>query len=100
MVISGVCVIAVAPPKRIAQFNVFLITASFSCFAYIWLLLILMVFSPDVVEVWEGVLTLVWFALLVGCSGSPVHVLLNSPLLSPAGHPRLPRRHRHTEQVP
>ena len=35
--------------------KVFLVTASFSVFAYVWLIIILTVFSPNVVELWEGV---------------------------------------------
>lgn len=65
MVISGMCIIAVDNAKRIASFQVFIITASFSMFAYIWLLIILMGTSPNIVEVWEGVLTLVWMPLLI-----------------------------------
>ena len=38
----------------------------FSVFAYIWLLIILMVSSPDVVEPWEAVLTFLFFPLLTG----------------------------------
>jgi solute carrier family 8 (sodium/calcium exchanger) len=40
---------------------VFIVTASFSAFAYIWLLIILVGTSPDEIEVWEGVMTLVWY---------------------------------------
>ena len=50
---------------RIENFVVFCITASFSLFAYIWLVLVLMVFSPNKVEVWEAVLTFLFFPLLV-----------------------------------
>jgi solute carrier family 8 (sodium/calcium exchanger) len=35
-------------------------------FAYIWLLIILMVSSPNVVEVWEAVLTFLFFPILTG----------------------------------
>ncbi|KAK1890127.1 Sodium/calcium exchanger 3 [Dissostichus eleginoides] len=50
-----------------AAFNMFVIIAlSWSIFAYIWLYLILSVFSPGEVEVWEAVLTFLFFPLCVG----------------------------------
>lgn len=51
--------------RKIKDLGVYTVTASCSVFAYIWLLIILMVTSPDVVEVWEGVLTFVFFPILV-----------------------------------
>ncbi|PIO66666.1 Calx-beta domain protein, partial [Teladorsagia circumcincta] len=58
---------AVASPgvKRIQMFKVFIITAFFGTFAYIWLLVILILISPDVVEVWEAAVTLAFFLVLV-----------------------------------
>ena len=50
---------------RIQQFPVFCITALFSIFAYIWLLIVLVFISKDVVEIWEAVLTFLLFPILV-----------------------------------
>ena len=47
------------------NFNVFCITAFFSLFAHIWLVIVLVVSSPNKVDVWEAVLTLLFFPLLV-----------------------------------
>ena len=44
---------------------VFGVTATFSIFAYVWLLVILKVSSPNVVEIWESVLTFLFFPILV-----------------------------------
>ncbi|EYC44448.1 hypothetical protein Y032_0461g1883 [Ancylostoma ceylanicum] len=65
--ISAICVLAVASPngKRIQMFKVFIVTAFFGTFAYIWLLVILSFISPDVVEVWEAAVTLAFFIILV-----------------------------------
>ncbi|ETN77634.1 sodium/calcium exchanger 1 [Necator americanus] len=65
--ISAICVLAVASPnvKRIQMFKVFVVTAFFGTFAYIWLLVILSFISPDVVEVWEAAVTLAFFVVLV-----------------------------------
>ena len=49
----------------VENFVVFCITATFSLFAYIWLLIVLVVSSPNKVDVWEAVLTLLFFPLLV-----------------------------------
>jgi integral membrane sensor domain MASE1 len=50
---------------RIRQFPVFSITALFSILAYIWLLVVLVFISKDLVEVWEAVLTFMFFPILV-----------------------------------
>lgn len=67
LIISAVCLTALpsGQVKRIKEFNVFIITSFFSVFAYIWLFLILVIISPDVIEVWEAVLTFLFFPLLV-----------------------------------
>merc|ERR1719428_1516799 len=64
--ISAVCVSAIPDGVRfIKDTSVFAVTASFSVFAYLWLVVILMLISPDVVEVWEGLLTFLYFPILV-----------------------------------
>ena len=77
LVISGLSILAVSikndtdpdrdstvPPgvKKINDMGVFGTTAIFSLWAYIWLLIVLM---DQVVKVWEGVLTFVFFFILV-----------------------------------
>ncbi|XP_037777233.1 sodium/calcium exchanger 2-like isoform X4 [Penaeus monodon] len=66
-VISAVCVMAIpaGEERRIRDLKVFLVTAVFSVVAYLWLLIILMVTSPEEVEVWEAVVTFLLFPLLV-----------------------------------
>uniref|UniRef100_UPI00398EBA78 sodium/calcium exchanger 1-like isoform X4 n=1 Tax=Pristiophorus japonicus TaxID=55135 RepID=UPI00398EBA78 len=66
-VIVGICVYVVpeGEVRRIKHLRVFFITASWSIFAYIWLYLILAVISPGVVEVWEGLLTFLFFPACV-----------------------------------
>jgi len=66
-VILAVCVMAIPAPevRKIKETRVYCITATFSVFAYLWLLLILMGSSPNVVEVWEAVLTFLFFPLLL-----------------------------------
>jgi len=67
LVISAVCVLAMedGEVRYINQVPVYMITSSFSVAAYLWLMFILMVTSPDVCEVWEGMLTLAFCPILV-----------------------------------
>jgi hypothetical protein len=44
---------------------VFSITAVFSILAYVWLLIVLSASSPNEVEVWEALITLILFPLMV-----------------------------------
>ena len=65
--ITGFCVVVIpkGEVRRIAAFRVFALTAVFSLFAYVWLALILLMISPEIVEVWEAILTFAFFPLLV-----------------------------------
>ncbi|KAK5848510.1 hypothetical protein PBY51_006118 [Eleginops maclovinus] len=66
-VIIALCVYVVpdGETRKIKHLRVFFVTAAWSIFAYIWLYLILSVFSPGEVEVWEAVLTFLFFPLCV-----------------------------------
>jgi len=65
--ISAVCVVAVpnGEVRKINDLGVYSITATFSIFAYLWLLVILVGTTPDVVETWEGVVTFLFFWVFV-----------------------------------
>lgn len=65
--ITGVCVSCIPndETRRIKEVPVYVVTASFSIFAYLWLLFILKVSSENVIEVWEGAITFLFFPLLV-----------------------------------
>ena len=66
-VIIGVCVMAVPTGeiRLIKDLGVFWVTATFSIFAYLWLVLIVQVTSPNVIEVWEALVTLGWLPILI-----------------------------------
>ncbi|CAG05743.1 unnamed protein product, partial [Tetraodon nigroviridis] len=66
-VIIAICVYVVpeGETRKIKHLRVFFVTAAWSIFAYIWLYLILSVFSPGEVAVWEAVLTFLFFPLCV-----------------------------------
>uniref|UniRef100_A0A914SEJ8 Calx-beta domain-containing protein n=1 Tax=Parascaris equorum TaxID=6256 RepID=A0A914SEJ8_PAREQ len=54
--IIAICVMAVPSTeiRRQKHLDVFCVTATWSLFAYIWMYLILSVFSPGIIEIWEG----------------------------------------------
>ncbi|KAM9319143.1 LOW QUALITY PROTEIN: sodium/calcium exchanger 2b [Pholidichthys leucotaenia] len=66
-VIIGICVWVIpnGETRKIKHLRVFFITAFWSIFAYIWLYLILSIISPGVVEVWEALVTLLFFPVCV-----------------------------------
>ncbi|KAM9852756.1 sodium/calcium exchanger 2b isoform 1-T1 [Aulostomus maculatus] len=66
-VIIGICVWTIpnGESRKIKHLRVFFITAFWSIFAYIWLYLILSVMTPGVVEVWEALVTLLYFPVCV-----------------------------------
>nr|XP_057922211.1 sodium/calcium exchanger 1-like isoform X1 [Doryrhamphus excisus]XP_057922212.1 sodium/calcium exchanger 1-like isoform X1 [Doryrhamphus excisus] len=66
-VIIALCVYVVpdGETRKIKHLRVFFVTAAWSVFAYIWLYLILSVFSPGEVDIWEAVLTFLFFPLCV-----------------------------------
>jgi len=65
-VIIGVCVFSVGPQgAQTKDVPVFWVTAFYSIFAYGWMVIVLYASSPQVVELWEGVLTFVFFFVLV-----------------------------------
>ncbi|XP_066884383.1 sodium/calcium exchanger 3 isoform X3 [Kogia breviceps] len=66
-IIIGICIYVIpdGETRKIKHLRVFFVTAAWSIFAYIWLYMILAVFSPGVVQVWEGLLTLFFFPVCV-----------------------------------
>jgi solute carrier family 8 (sodium/calcium exchanger) len=64
-VILAICIPAMVEYKRIAEFQVYAITAFSSLFAYFWMIVVLQMSSPDIVEIWEGLVTLFMFPILV-----------------------------------
>ncbi|XP_072407768.1 sodium/calcium exchanger 1-like isoform X4 [Chiloscyllium punctatum] len=66
-VIIAICVYVVpdGEVRRIKHLRVFFVTAAWSIFAYAWLYLILAVISPGVVDLWESLLTFIFFPLCV-----------------------------------
>lgn len=74
MVITAVCMMAIPPPnietgetgfRKVSMIQVFLTTTFYSIFAYAWLLVILVVSSPDKVDIWEAAVTFALYPIMV-----------------------------------
>ncbi|CAE8639550.1 unnamed protein product, partial [Polarella glacialis] len=65
--IIAVCIVAIPPGevRKIKEVPVYAMTAFFSMFAYLWLLFILLVTTPNIVDIWEGLLTFLFFPILI-----------------------------------
>ena len=66
-VITGVCVLSIPSPevRIVRSVKVFAVTAVSSVFAYVWLIIILVFITPNYVDLWEAILTLLFFPILV-----------------------------------
>ena len=65
LMITAICMWSLKEVKKIKEFGVFVITALASIFAYVWMIIVLLINTPDVVDVWEAFATLAFFPLLV-----------------------------------
>jgi solute carrier family 8 (sodium/calcium exchanger) len=63
--ISAVCIPSVDAPKKIKDMGVFITTAIFSLFAYVWLFICIKVNSPGYVTTGEAYFTLSFMVLLL-----------------------------------
>lgn len=70
LMIIAICIVAIedGETRKIEEFGVYVLTAIWSLFAYFWVLFAIEINTPNVVEIWEGTMTLVFFPLLVGSS--------------------------------
>lgn len=68
LAITAVCMVSVpdGEVRRISELPVFLVTAFFSLWAYIWLLIVYEYWTPGVITIAEAVITALKFPLLVG----------------------------------
>eukprot|EP00930_Biecheleria_cincta_P069907 TRINITY_DN57584_c0_g1_i1.p1 TRINITY_DN57584_c0_g1~~TRINITY_DN57584_c0_g1_i1.p1 ORF type:complete len:1291 (-),score=208.35 TRINITY_DN57584_c0_g1_i1:459-4220(-) len=67
MCIIAVCVVVIpnGQVRSIQRPAVFAVTAFFSVFAYLWMVFILSISTPDLIETWEGGSTFCFFFVLV-----------------------------------
>lgn len=67
LAISSVCVISIPTGeyRSIDELTVFICTACFSVFAYIWLYIVYSVWTPDEITIEEAIITFLFFPLMV-----------------------------------
>eukprot|EP00929_Paragymnodinium_shiwhaense_P052127 TRINITY_DN2612_c0_g1_i2.p1 TRINITY_DN2612_c0_g1~~TRINITY_DN2612_c0_g1_i2.p1 ORF type:complete len:889 (+),score=192.71 TRINITY_DN2612_c0_g1_i2:226-2667(+) len=67
LMIIAVCVYSIpdGEVRYVKETAVFAVTAGCSMFAYAWLVVILVIVTPDAIDVGEGVLTFIFFPILV-----------------------------------
>jgi len=65
--IIAICIVSLpdGEVRQIKETGVYAITSSFSVFAYLWLIVILMLITPNVVDIWEGLVTFLFFPMLL-----------------------------------
>jgi len=65
LVVTGVSILAAWEVKKIEAFGAFVVTAIFSCFAYVWFFVVLCVSTPGFIDFWEAVITLSLYFILI-----------------------------------
>lgn len=67
LIISAICIasIPMGEVRKLANIRVYSVTTFFSLFAYVWLILVLVVVTPDVVDLWEAIVTFMLFPILI-----------------------------------
>ena len=67
LVITAICIICIPKNeiRKIELIPVYAVTSVFNLFAYVWLALVLMVITPDVVDLWEAIVTFLLFPALI-----------------------------------
>merc|ERR1719265_1822242 len=65
--ITAVCIYIIpeGESRKINEVGVYVVTAVFSIFAYVWVVAILVFNTPDVIDVGEGISTFIFFPILV-----------------------------------
>lgn len=66
-VIIAICIVVVpkGQVRKIKHFHVFVVTACWSIFAYIWMCVITKYITPNIIEIWEGLVTFISFPVFV-----------------------------------
>lgn len=65
LIVSGLSIIYVSSIRYVSKMNVFLVTAAFACFAYVWLFVVLVVITPGYVTLTEALVTLAFYPILL-----------------------------------
>jgi solute carrier family 8 (sodium/calcium exchanger) len=94
LMIIAYCIIGIPPAdgdtetgiRKISDMSVYSVTAFFSVFAYLWLLIILMLWTPDVVTTIEGTMTFLFFPIVVGIAFAADRNWFGADKIQPNAH--------------
>ena len=67
LIITAICVVSIpkGETRKIENIKVYALTSFFSMFAYFWLIIVLVFVTPTVVDLWEAIITFLFFPLLI-----------------------------------
>jgi len=65
LLVAGISILYGAGVKRLYDITAFLVTGAFATIGFIWLFVILLISTPGKIEMWEAIVTLVMYPLLV-----------------------------------
>ena len=67
LLLTGICMLSVKNgiSKKITDLPLFFVTSAFGIFAFLWLFLVAEQISPGVIELWEAIVTLGFFPIIV-----------------------------------
>lgn len=67
LVITAICIcsIPVGECRKLENIRVYVTTTFASLFAYMWMLIVLIAITPDVVDLWEAIVTFMFFPILI-----------------------------------
>ncbi|RUS91007.1 hypothetical protein EGW08_001224, partial [Elysia chlorotica] len=65
--ITGICILSIpdGDVRKIRNLRVFAVTSCFGVLAYVWMTMVLLVITPEQVDLWEAILTLLLFPALI-----------------------------------
>jgi Ca2+/Na+ antiporter len=65
LVATGLAMVSVSEIKKVLSRQVFAVTVIFSLLAYVWLVIILVVNTPGLIDIEEAFMTLLWYPIML-----------------------------------
>ncbi|KAL4241060.1 hypothetical protein ACF0H5_001838 [Mactra antiquata] len=67
LVITAICIVSIpkGETRILENLRVYSVTTIFSLLSYVWMVLVLIVITPEVVDLWEAILTFLFFPILI-----------------------------------
>jgi len=65
LLVTGIAILYGSSVKRLYDVAAFLVTGIFATIGFIWLFIILLISSPGKIELWEAIVTLLMYPILV-----------------------------------